>query len=54
MESRQIAWFAPECSEEELARMDLLDADGYMKKWKGKRAQIMQPDVWTMSTGVEV
>ena len=34
--------------------MDLLDADGYMKKWKGKRAQIMQPDVWTMSTGVEV
>ena len=29
MESRQIAWFAPECSEEELARMDLLDADGY-------------------------
>ena len=54
MESRQIAWCAPECSEEEFARMDLLDADGYMKKWKGKRAQIMQPDVWTMSTGVEV
>ena len=23
-----------------------------MKKGKGKRAQIMQPDVWTMSTGV--
>ena len=32
--------------------MDLLDADGYMKKGKGKRAQIMQPDIWTMSTGV--
>ena len=32
--------------------MDILDADGYMKKGKGKRAQIMQPDVWTMSTGV--
>ena len=53
MESRQIAWFAPECSEEELVRMDLYDADGCMKKWKGKRAK-MQPDVWTMSTGVEV
>ena len=52
MESRQIGWFAPECSENELARMDLSDADGYMKKGKGKRAQIMQPDVWTMSTGV--
>ena len=25
MESRQIAWFAPECSEEELARMDILE-----------------------------
>ena len=34
MESRQIGWFAPECSENELARMDLLDADGYMKKGK--------------------
>ena len=52
MESRQIVWFVPECSEEELARMDLLDADGYMKKGKGKRVQIMQPDAWTMSTGV--
>ena len=52
MESRQIGWFAPECSENELAQMDLLDADGYMKKGKGKRAQIMQPDVWKMSTGV--
>ena len=34
MESRQIAWFASECSEEELARMDILDADGYMKERK--------------------
>ena len=32
--------------------MDLLDADGHMKKGKGKRAQIMQLDVWTISTGV--
>ena len=34
MESRQIVWFAPECSEEELARMDLLNADeeGEIKK----------------------
>ena len=28
MESRQIAWFAPESS------VRILDADGYMKKWK--------------------
>ena len=32
MELRQIVWFALECSEEELARIDLLDADCYMKK----------------------
>ena len=32
MESRQIGWFAPECSENELARMDLLDADGYEER----------------------
>ena len=30
MESRQIVWFAPECSIEELARMNMLDADGYI------------------------
>ena len=34
MESRQIAWFAPECSEEELARMDILDADGHGYIWR--------------------
>ena len=36
MESRQIVWFAPECSEEELARMDLLDADGYNEERERK------------------
>ena len=34
------SWFAPECSEEELARMDILHAETdrpiFMKKGKGK------------------
>ena len=54
------SWFAPEYSEEELARMDLLDADGLAYIYEeGERKvatrqtrAIMQPDIWTMSTGV--
>ena len=52
--------FVPECSEEELARINILDADWYIYEegerkvaTRQSRAQIMQPDVWTMSTGVD-
>ena len=58
MESRQIVWSGPECSKGELARMvhfgrRRIYEEGEMKvATRQTRAQIMQPDVWTMSTGV--
>ena len=57
---RYLVGFVPESSEEELARIDILGADWYIYEegerkvaTRQSRAQIMQPDVWTMSTGVD-